>query len=92
MLDPQDKKEIERMIDLATRRSYSKRVGDTPSDALQLIPKKYLEYADVTANRPASVIGLLSRQFFNTTTGIPNFWNPSSSVWVSATGSVVASN
>lgn len=43
MMDPKDKEEINKMIDLATRQSYSKRVGDTPTDALQLVPKKYMD-------------------------------------------------
>ena len=92
MLEPQDKKEIEKMIDFATRRTYNKRVGDTPSDALQLIPKKFANLAVLTANRPASVVGTLTRFFFNTTDGLPWWYNPNSSVWVTATGSTVASN
>ena len=92
MLEPKDKQEIQRMIDLASRRDFQKRVGDTPNDALQLIPKKYLELSATTADRPASIIGTLSRSFFNTTVGYPWWFNPNSSVWVSATGSVVASN
>lgn len=92
MLDNNDKKEIAKLIDLMTRKTYDKRVGDTPNDALQLIPKKYLGFADLTVNRPASIIGSMTRQYFNTTDGKPWFYNPSASVWVLADGSVVASN
>lgn len=92
MLEPQDKKEIERIIDVVTRRTYNKRVGDTPNDALQLIPKKYLGQAFTTETRPASIQGVLSVQFFNLTDGMPWYYNPTSSVWGDAVGSVVASN
>lgn len=92
MLDENDKKEVQKMIDFETRRSYEKRVGDTPNDSLQLTPKKYVELAATTINRPSSVKSQGSQQFFNLTVNYPWFFNPNSSVWVSATGSVVASN
>lgn len=43
MLELQDKKEIEKMINQLTGKTYQKRVGDTPTDALQLVPKKYTD-------------------------------------------------
>ena len=92
MLDQNDKKEIEKMIELSTKGAYGKRVGDTPTDSLQLVPKKYLGQAFTTDSRPASIRGTLSVMFFNNTVGYPWFYNPNSSVWVSATGSTVGSN
>lgn len=92
MLEQNDKKEIARMIDLETRKTYSKRVGDTPNDALQLVPKKYLGQAFTTAQRPASIRGVYSVQFFNLTDGVQWFFNPSASVWANGVGSTVASN
>lgn len=92
MLDANDKKDIERMIDLAARRGYEKRVGDTPNDALQLVPKKYLGQAFTTDTRPASIRGTLSVMFFNSTASAPWFFNPNASVWVNGVGSTVASN
>ena len=92
MLDANDKRDIERMIDLDSRRAYSKRVGDTPNDALQLIPKKYVEFTATTANRPASVTGTMTRFFFNATDNRPWWYSPVTSVWVDSTGSLVASN
>lgn len=92
MLEPQDKKEIENMIKLETSKTYNKRVGDTPNDVLQLVPKKYTDLAAATPDRPASVISVLSQQFFNLTDGYPWFFNPNSSVWVSGTGSIVGTN
>lgn len=92
MLTPEDKKEIEKMVSLASRKGYNKRVGDTPNDALQLTPKKYVGQAFTTETRPASIRGVLSVQFFNLTDGMPWYYNPSASVWGDAAGSVVASN
>lgn len=45
MFTLEDKREIERMIDLKTRGTFDKRIGDTPTDALQLVPKKYVDSA-----------------------------------------------
>lgn len=92
MLDANDRKEIEKLISLETRKTYVKRVGDNPNDSLQLVPRKYTDLAVTTNNRPASVVSLSSQQFFNLTTGYPWFFNPNSSVWVSGTGSVVGTN
>ena len=92
MLEPQDKKEIQKMINLATRRSYDKRIGDTPNDALQLIPKKFANLVALTADRPASITGTMTRFFFNATDNRPWWYSPVSSVWVDSVGSTVASN
>lgn len=91
MLTPQDKQEIEKMIDRLTRKTYDKRVGDTPNDALQLTPRKYVNLYGSVAGRPASVAASIGQQYFNTTVGYPMFFTTNNN-WVSATGSVVASN
>lgn len=87
---------VENMINKALgeyARFQTKKVGDTPTDFYQLVPLSYSDAAFTTAKRPASVLSPgMSREFFNTSTGYPWFFNPNSSVWVSATGSVVASN
>ncbi len=43
MLNYDDKREINKMIDLATGKTFDKRIGDTPTDANQLVPKKYVD-------------------------------------------------
>jgi len=43
MIDERDKEQIKRMISLELHQSYRKKVGDTPTDALQLVPKKYVD-------------------------------------------------
>lgn len=91
MLDANDKKEIERMIDLANRQLYSKRIGDTPNDALQLTPRKYVNLYGSVAGRPASVAATIGQQYFSTTNGFPIFFNTNKQ-WVTATGSIIASN
>lgn len=42
MIEPNDKKEIRKMFSLSSTREFNKRIGDTPTDNLQLVPKKYL--------------------------------------------------
>ena len=91
MLEDQDKREIQKMIDLASRRDYSKRVGDTPNDALQLVPRKYVNLSGVFVARPASVAATLGQQYFATDLGYPVFFNDSNE-WVDSTGSVIGSN
>jgi len=91
MLEQNDKNEIIRMIDLSTRRSYQKRVGDTPNDALQLTPKKYVNAFGSVAGRPASVAASVGQQFFATDLGYPIFFG-TNNAWVNSAGSIIASN
>ena len=90
-LDREQKQEIEKIIDLATRRSFSKRIGDTPTDTLQLVPRKYVNLYGSIAGRPASIAATVGQQFFDTDGNRPIFFTPNNN-WVDATGSVIASN
>lgn len=87
-LTDQMKREIEKLIDLATRRSYDKRVGDTPNDALQLVPKKYVNLNGLVANRPSSSVASVGQFFLATNTGLPMWYTTAG--WVDGVGSVIA--
>lgn len=44
MMNPELKTEVQKMIDASMVRSFAtKKIGDTPTDALQLVPKKYVD-------------------------------------------------
>ena len=63
-----------------------RKITDTPTDDLQVVPRKYVNMYGSVAGRPTgSIIG---QQYFDTTNGYPVFKNQNSR-WVSATGSVV---
>ena len=63
-----------------------RKITDTPTDDLQVVPRKYVNMYGSIAGRPqVSVVG---QQYFSTTDGYPIFRN-SNNAWVSATGSVV---
>lgn len=93
-MDQQTKKEIQIMIDSTLKSSFSrKRVGDTPTDALQLTPKKYVNLNGVLSNRPASIMAVVGQQYFATdvgTNGTPIFYNGTK--WVNSASSIIASN
>lgn len=64
-----------------------RKLTDTPTDDLQVVPRKYVNMYGSIASRPQnSVIG---QQYFATNLGYPIFRN-SNNAWVSGTGSVVA--
>lgn len=86
-MTPQDKKEIEKLIDLITRNNFSKRIGDTPTDSLQLTNRKYVNLYGTTANRPSVVS--FGQQYFDTNLNYPIYRSPNSSVWTNSVGSVV---
>lgn len=84
-MTPQDKKEIEKLIDLITKNNFSKRIGDTPTDSLQLTNRKYVNLYGSTLGRPAnSVIG---QQYLDTTIGRPIF-RRGDGAWIDGAGSV----
>jgi len=81
-MPPQVKKYIDKQD-----KGFSKKIGDTPTDALQLVPRSYVT-ANGTVRPRSSVVG----QFFLDTTlasgrGKPIWWNGTG--WVDATGSYV---
>src|SRR3990167_10933837 len=61
-----------------------RKLTDTPTDALQVVNRKYVTMSGATSARPtASVTG---QRYFDTTSGRPVYW--SGSTWVDAAGSV----
>lgn len=92
-MDENTKKLVQQMIDTALSKAMdfpTKKRGDTPTDAYQLTPQKYVDLFGLTANRPRASVANAGQRYFSTSAGFPFFFNPNSSVWVSATGSVVA--
>ena len=83
-MDDKLNKQIDERIRKATAFTV-KQTGDTPTDALQFVNRKYVTLNGITANRPiASVLG---QHYFDTTLGIPVWWN--GTAFVDATGSPV---
>jgi len=94
MINENDKKEIDKMIDDKVKKAVrfsQRKVGDTPTDDNQLTPRLYVNLYGSIAGRPGSVLAAIGQQYFSTTDGYPIFFTPNNN-WVSATGSVVASN
>lgn len=63
--------------------------GDTPTDALQLTPRKYVNLNGTIANRPNSSVASLGQQYFATDLGYPAYFNGTN--WVNSVGSVIGS-
>lgn len=89
MLKPEDKKEIENMIQIEVKNNFNKRIGDTPTDNLQLTPRKYVNMNGSVASRPSSVIATIGQSFFASDTNIPMIF--STTGWRNGIGSIVAS-
>lgn len=88
MLQPEDKKEIAKMISTELSNSFSRRIGDTPTDNLQLVNRKYVNLYGTTSQRPTSSIATAYQKFFDTTINRPIYFNPNTSVWSDGAGSV----
>ena len=86
MITPEDKNEIEKMIELASKSDFNKRIGDTPTDTLQLVNRRYVNmYGSVLGRPVSSVVG---QQYFDTSIGRPIF-RRGDGAWVDGVGSVV---
>lgn len=88
MITPEDKKEIEKIIERKSSAFFDRRIGDTPTDSLQLVNRKYVNLYGTTANRPVSSVAGLAQKYFDTTIGRPIYFNPNSSVWTDGAGSI----
>ena len=84
-----DKKQIREMINEAIRKAVeyqTRKRGDTPTDDLQLTPRKYVNmYSSIAGRFQASIVG---QHIFFTDLNYPG-WRNSNNAWVSATGSVI---
>jgi hypothetical protein len=67
-----------------------KKVTDTPTDNLQVVPRKYVNLNGTLANRPKSSVATMGQFYYATDTSIPMRYNAFSSVWTNGVGSTVA--
>ena len=51
----------------------ARKLTDTPTDALQVVPRKYVTRNSTTALRPTTSV--LGEQYFDTTANLPSWWN-----------------
>lgn len=89
-MDENDKKIITQMISDALNVSNdfkTRKRGDTPTDAYQLTPQKYVDMNGTRANRPKVIYP--GQQYFSTQDHYPWFTDGVSS-WFSGTGSIVS--
>lgn len=94
MLNEDDKKEIREMIDKALRSAMeyqTRKRGDTPTDDLQLTPRKYVNMNGSVAGRPIGSVVTTGQQYFASDTNIPMFFTVQKT-WVNGVGSIVANN
>lgn len=70
------------------RNDYQKKIGDTPTDNLQLVNRKFVTMNGTTTNRPtSSITGQFYLDTSLATNGKPIWWNGKG--WIDATGSFV---
>ena len=67
-----------------------KKITDTPTDDLQVVPRKYVNMNGSVVSRPTSSVATMGQRYFAVDTGIPMTYNRNSSVWVNGVGSTVA--
>ena len=68
----------------------TRKIGDTPTDALALVPRKYLTNNGAVADRPNSSVATVGQPYLATDTGIPMVYTATG--WVNGVGSIVASS
>lgn len=93
MIDSNDKKEIEKMIDTAVRKAVdypTRKLGDTPTDALQLTPLRFITMNGSVAGRPTGSVATTGQFYLATDTPTP-MWRMENN-WINGVGSVVTGN
>lgn len=82
------KKEIQFIVSDEVRRQLkgglftARKLTDTPTDALSVVPRKFVTMNGATAGRPTSSI--IGQRYFDTTLGYPVYW--SGTTWVKSDG------
>lgn len=94
MLTEYDKKEIKKMIESAVKHAVefkTKKRGDTPTDDLQLVPRKYVNVNGSVKGRPSGSVAQIGQHYFASDTN--QFMTfTAQKTWVNGAGSIVANN
>ena len=94
MLDIQQKKEIQGMIDESIKEQDTdssfreRRTIDTPTDAYSIVNRRYVTLNGDVADRPRSSVATVGQPYFASDTVIPMTFTGTN--WVNGVGSVVA--
>lgn len=87
-MDKLTRDQLNKVIDDRVSLYYQKqgftdrKVTDTPTDALSVVPRKFVTLNGATAARPGSSI--IGQRFFDTSLGYPVYWNGSN--WAKSDG------
>lgn len=68
-----------------------RKLTDTPTDNLQVVPRKYVNLNGTAASRPTSSVAVMGQFYYATDvgSGTPVRYNRNSSVWTNGVGSIV---
>lgn len=92
-MDENQKKIVQQMIDKALTKAMdfpTKKKGDTPTDAYQLTPQKYVNANGSIAGRPIGSVAFVGQFYYASDVAIPIFFDGQR--WRNGVGSIVASN
>lgn len=67
-----------------------RKLTDTPLDALQVVPRKYVNISSNLSARPASVAATLGQRFYATDIAVPLVFDGTN--WRNGIGSIIATN
>lgn len=74
---------------LKTSAFTNRKLTDTPTDANQVVPRRFVTSNGLVANRPSSSVAVVGQPYLATDTGIPMTYTQGG--WRNGVGSVVAS-
>lgn len=70
----------------------ARKLTDTPTDALQVVNRKYVTLNGTIASRPASTLAIMGQHYYASDINIPLTYDSANSVWRNGIGSIIASN
>lgn len=91
-IDDKMKREILKIVQdyLKSSAFTDRKLTDTPTDAFQVVPRKYVTNNGTVANRPLSSVATVGQPYLATDTSIPMTYTLAG--WVNGAGSIVARN
>lgn len=66
-----------------------RKLSDTPTDAYEVVNRRFVTLNGTVANRPSSVVAVIGQKYYATDTNIPMTY--STAGWRNGVGSIVAS-
>lgn len=88
MMDKNDEKKVKNIVQEQLRYKYIERIGDTPTEAFNLVNRKFVTANGSIAGRPTGSVATVGQFYYASDIPSPAWYTGSQ--WIDGVGSVIA--